>query len=102
MLTKILLVGGLAIALYGLIGLIAVWLTPSLQRTGLWGKRFLTGRLVPTRVNQSLMCLWAFFFGGYVSLSAFELRPFSYVFAAAFLVCAGVTLVRRMAQASEA
>jgi len=102
MLTNVLLILGIVIAAYGLVGLIAVWLSPAPLKNRLWGKRLLTGRLPPTRFHQSLMCLWAFFFGAYVSLSALELRPLSYVFAAAFFVCAGVALIRRMAQAGEA
>lgn len=102
MLTKVLLILGIVIAAYGLTGLIAIWLLPVLLKTRLWGKRLLTGRLPPTRLNQSLMCLWALFFGAYISLSALDLRPLSYVFAAAFFACAGVALIRRMAQAGEA
>lgn len=102
MLTGFLVAAGLVLVGYGLSGLIAIWLVPPLLRTGLWGKRLLTGRLASTRFNQSLMCLWAFFFGGYVLLSALELRAWSYGFAAAFFVCAAVALVRRTGQAGEA
>ena len=102
MLANVLVIAGVILIGYGVLGLVAVWLAPSLQRTGLWGKRLLTGRMRPTRLNQSLMCLWASFFGGYVSLATLGLRAWSYTSFVLFFVCAVIALFVRTGQAGEA
>lgn len=101
MLEKILLVCGLVIIGYGILGLVATWLFPSLGATRLWGKGMLTGRMPPTRFNKSLMCLWAVFFGAYIAATVAEFRPWNFVFAGAFVACAvtGIFIRMRVADA---
>ena len=47
-----------------------------------------TGRMVPSRANRSLMCLWGLFFGAYIAASHSGHRSIAYIFFGAFLACA--------------
>ena len=87
--------------LYGLTGLAGVWLFPSIGRSKLFGPGMLTGRLEPTRVNRSLMSLWALFFGAYIATAHSGHRTLGYMFFAAFLVCAITSMVIRYKHGRE-
>ena len=49
----------------------------------------LTGRMVPSRANRSLMCLWGLFFGAYIaslSLPSFDSPTFFGAFLASYAI----------------
>ena len=50
---------GAAFAAYGLIGLVGIWLVPTIGNSRLFGSTMLTGNLTATRANRTFMALWS-------------------------------------------
>ena len=62
---------GLLIVVYGLIGLVGVWLVPAIANSRFYGSNIFAGRMEPTHVTRTVMALWYLLFGGcLVSLSS--------------------------------
>ena len=97
-----LLVGaGALCALYGIFGLVGVWVFPSIGRSKLYGPGMLTGRMEPTLANRSLISLWVWSFGVYTAALSSGHRTLGYAFFAVFLVCAVSAIVIRYNQSRE-
>ena len=92
---------GALLVLYGLTGLAGVWLCPAIGRSKLFGPGMLTGRMVPSRANRSLMCLWGLFFGAYITASHSGHRSIAHIFFGAFLACAISGIVIRYRHGRE-
>jgi len=79
---------------YGLIGLIAMWLVPSLRDRLILKPATWTGLLEHTRANQTLISLWFSCFGAWLVLGTLVWRGASLAALVVFLVMALVISLR--------
>ncbi|WEN14666.1 hypothetical protein PY254_15750 [Rhodanobacter sp. AS-Z3] len=95
MIDNILIAAGLAMAVYGFIGLVGVWLVPAIGSSRLYGAGMLTGRMEPTRVNRTVTVLWALLFGMCLASLSSGHRTLGNLFLVAFSLCAVAVLYMR-------
>jgi hypothetical protein len=94
---KILLVGSALFVLYGVGGLVATWLIPSLQQIWLYRPWMLTGPLVANNFNRTIMSLLALVLGAELGLSILGQTKLSLITLALLvvIVIAKFTFARR-------
>jgi hypothetical protein len=102
MVDKLLLGAGCLFLVYGFFGLVGTWLVPALGQSRLYGAGMFMGRMEPSRVNRTIMSLWALFFGGYFAASFSGHRTLGYISFLAFMLCAIAALVIRYRRSCEA
>ena len=95
MFEKLLISAGYLFVAYGSFGLIGTWLAPAIGKSWLYGPGMFTGRVEPSRVNRTILSLWALFVGGYFAASGSGYRTLSFIFFLAFMPCAIAALVIR-------